>query len=212
MKTILAYGDSLTWGYDAETLGRHPHEVRWPSVLEAGIGGEARVIAEGLNGRTTAFDDWLADCDRNGARTLPTLLATHKPLDLVILMLGANDMKPAICGSAVAAKSGMARLVSLVRNHDYGFGYDAPQVLIVAPPRCIDTDNADFAVMFAGAPAESAKIAALYAALAGETGCGYFDAGKVAQATPLDGVHLGADDTTAIGRALVPAVRRLIGI
>ena len=53
MKTILCYGDSLTWGYSAETLGRHAYEDRWPSVLQAELGSGARVIAEGLNGRTT---------------------------------------------------------------------------------------------------------------------------------------------------------------
>ena len=75
MKTILCYGDSLTWGYDAESLARHALEDRWPSVLQAALGGGVDVIAEGLNGRTTAFDDHLADDDRNGARLLPTLLA-----------------------------------------------------------------------------------------------------------------------------------------
>ena len=76
-KTVLCYGDSLTWGYSAETIGRHAYEDRWPSALQAALGSDVRVIAEGLNGRTTAFDDHLADCDRNGARVLPTLLQTE---------------------------------------------------------------------------------------------------------------------------------------
>ena len=100
MKTILCFGDSLTWGYDPVGPGRHAHDVRWPSVLEAELGGKARVIAEGLNGRTTVFDDFAAGADRNGARVLPTLLTSHAPLDLVIIMLGTNDMKPFICGHA----------------------------------------------------------------------------------------------------------------
>ena len=37
MKTVLCYGDSLTWGYDAASLGRHPLEDRWPSVLRAAV-------------------------------------------------------------------------------------------------------------------------------------------------------------------------------
>ncbi|MGO8077461.1 arylesterase, partial [Rhizobium leguminosarum] len=56
--------------FGAETIGRHDYKNRWPSVLQAALGGDARIIAEGLNGRTTAFDDHLADCDRNGARIL----------------------------------------------------------------------------------------------------------------------------------------------
>jgi lysophospholipase L1-like esterase len=65
-------------------------------VLAAVLGSEVSIIAEGLNGRMTAFDDNVADCDRNGARILPTMLQTHAPLDLVIIMLGANDMRPFI--------------------------------------------------------------------------------------------------------------------
>ena len=77
MKTVLCYGDSLTWGYDPETLGRHRLEDRWPSALAAALGEGVHVVADGLNGRTTASDDHTADCDRNGARTLPTVLHTH---------------------------------------------------------------------------------------------------------------------------------------
>ena len=99
MKTALCYGDSLTWGYCAVGPDRHAYEDRWPSVLAAELGPGVVVIAEGLNGRTTAYDDHLADCDRNGARVLPTILQTHAPLDLIIIMLGANDMKPFICGA-----------------------------------------------------------------------------------------------------------------
>ena len=122
MKTILCYGDSLTWGYNAEGPSRHAYEDRWPSVLQADLGAAVHVIPEGLNGRTTAFDDHLAGADRNGARILPTILVTHAPLDLVIIMLGANDMKPWIHGNPVAAKHGMQRLVEIVRGHDYPLG------------------------------------------------------------------------------------------
>ena len=74
MKTVLAYGDSLTWGYDPVNLGRHAYEDRWTSVLQKALGHGVRVIAEGLNGRTTAYDDHLADCERNGVKLLPSIL------------------------------------------------------------------------------------------------------------------------------------------
>ena len=50
-KTVLCYGDSLTWGYDAEGRGRPAHEDRWPSVLQKALGNAVHVVAEGLNGR-----------------------------------------------------------------------------------------------------------------------------------------------------------------
>lgn len=210
MKTILCYGDSLTWGYDAVGPSRHAYEDRWPSVLQTELGGKARVIPDGLNGRTTAFDDHLAGADRNGARTLPTVLMTHSPLDLIIIMLGANDMKPWIHGNPVAAKQGMARLIEIVRGHDAGFGWPAPKILLVSPPSVSRTDNAEFKEMFAGGDAASQRLARQYAELAGLTGCGFFDAGSVARTTPLDGVHLDAENTRAIGRGIAPTVRKML--
>ncbi|ANH04296.1 MULTISPECIES: SGNH/GDSL hydrolase family protein [Shinella] len=213
MKTILCYGDSLTWGYNAETLDRHAFEDRWPSVLAKALGPGVTVIAEGLNGRTTAYDDHLADCDRNGARILPTILHSHDPIDLVILFLGANDMKPAICGTAFGAVQGMERLVELVRHHAWSFdAAEGPEVLIVSPPPLCETANTAFAAMFAGGVEQSAMLATLYADLADERGCGFFDAGSVAETTPLDGVHLDARNTRAIGKGLEPVVRMMLGL
>ena len=210
MKTVLCYGDSQTWGYDAATQGRHALADRWPSVLQAMLGDTVHVVAEGLNGRTTAFDDWLAGADRNGARLLPTILTTHAPLDLVIVMLGANDMKPWIHGNPVAAMQGMRRLVDIVRGHDYPFEQQTPQILLVAPPPVSRTKNADFTAMFIGGDEASKHLAPLYSRLAGEVGCGFFDAGSVATTTSLDGVHLDAENTRRIGAALAPVVRIML--
>lgn len=211
MKTILCYGDSLTWGYDAASLGRHALADRWPSVLKAALDDDdIEVIAEGLNGRTTAFDDHLAGADRNGARLLPTILTSHAPIDLIVIMLGANDMKPWIHGNPVAAKQGMQRLIDIVRGHDYPFDWAAPQILLVAPPAVSRTDNAEFKEMFAGGDEASKRLAPQYSALADEAGCGFFDAGTVATTTPLDGVHLDAENTRNIGEALAPLVRVML--
>ncbi|WP_027054265.1 SGNH/GDSL hydrolase family protein [Mesorhizobium erdmanii] len=209
MKTVLCYGDSLTWGYNAEG-GRHALEDRWPSVLQAALGGGVQVIADGLNGRTTAFDDHMAGADRNGAKTLPTVLATHAPIDLIVIMLGANDMKPWIHGNPVAAKYGIQRLIDIVRGHDYPFNWAAPQILIVSPPLVTRTENADFKAMFAGGDDASKLLAPQYATLADEAGCGFFDAGTVAVTTPLDGVHLDAENTRNIGKALASVVRVML--
>ncbi|RCS24314.1 arylesterase [Phyllobacterium salinisoli] len=212
MKTVLCYGDSLTWGYDAPGPGRHAFEDRWPSVLQDTFGGQVRVIAEGLNGRTTAFDDHVAAEDRNGARVLPTILGTHAPLDLVIIMLGTNDMKPFISGSALGAKQGMRRLVDIVHRHPYFGEAETPDVLIVAPPHISETANPDFAALLTGGVAESRKLAILYADMADETGCGFFDAAQVAKTTPIDGIHMDANNTKALGRALAPIVRVMLGL
>ncbi len=212
MRTVLCFGDSLTWGYNPEGPGRHAFEDRWPSVLGAALGPGVAVIAEGLNGRTTGYDDHLADCDRNGVKNLPTVLHTHMPLDLVVIMLGTNDMKPVIAGTAHAARAGIQRLVGLIRHHEYSFGYDAPDVLIVSPPSLCETADPIFSAIFRDSIEESAMLASLYRDLADDLGCGFFDAGSVARTSSIDGVHLTAEGTRAIGRGLEPIVRMMLGL
>lgn len=216
MKTILAYGDSLTYGANPQPGGpRHAYEDRWPSVLERGLGGKARVIAEGLGGRTTAFDDWTADADRNGARILPTLLASHAPLDMVIIMLGTNDLKPAVNGNALTASYGMRRLVQITRGHFSMLGEPVPEILLVAPPLVCDTDNGDMMGHFGGlehALLQASELAQHYARRAQEWNTGFFDASTVAQPDPRDGIHLDAANTRAIGEGLVPVVKSMLDL
>ena len=209
--TILAFGDSLTWGSDPVTAERHPHSGRWPSVLGGELGESYEVIAEGLRGRTTAWDDHLGEGDRNGARILPTLLATHAPVDLVIIMLGTNDMKPQMSGLAIGAMQGMRRLAEIVLSSRQSIP-EPPntQVLLVSPPPLVPTANEDFTAMFTSGIAESKNLARLYRRQAEELGCAFFDAGTVAATSPADGVHLDADNTAAIGRALAPVVRSIL--
>lgn len=212
MKTVLAFGDSLTWGYDPESGRRHLRENRWPMALADALGGRVEVIAEGLNGRTTAFDDHLGDGDRNGARTLPMVLDTHKPVDLVVIMLGTNDLKPSVHGLAFTARQGIEKLVSLVRNHDWSFEMETPGILIVAPPPFCDSANPDYAAMFAGKVSESRMLGSMYADVADDLECGFFDASTVASTSPIDGIHLDAENTRAIGKALAPVVSLMLGL
>lgn len=213
MKTILAYGDSITWGSNPVAGGqRHARADRWPNALAAGLGQGYEVINEGLRGRTTGFDDALADCDRHGARILPTVLYTHAPLDLVILMLGTNDLKPIQAGSWAGAMLGMKRCLEIVRSHTTRLaGVPAPKVLLVAPPRITATADAFYGELFTGAIDASEKLAEAYKLLAIEFDCAFFDAGSVAKPSPIDGVHLDAANTRAIGQALIPIVKGLLG-
>ncbi len=213
MKTVLCYGDSLTWGSVPGKAQRHALEDRWPEALAATLGNRVQVISDGLRGRSTAYDEHLADCDRNGARILPTVLYAHAPVDLVILMLGSNDLKPGVAGTAIAAMQGMRRCVEIVKNHAPRLAGQGPaDVLIVAPPPMVETADPFYAGMLAGGVEQSAMMASLYGDLADEMDCGFFDAGSVATASPVDGIHLDAAGTRAIGKALAPMVHVMLGL
>jgi len=215
--TILCYGDSLTWGTNPDNaLPRHAYGNRWVDVLAMALGDVAHVISEALPGRTTIYDDPTSDDNRNGASMLGALLTSHNPVDLVLIMLGTNDIKYHISGGkAVSAMLGMRQLVKLIRAHEVPGGEEPSlraDIVIMAPPPLAASDEATMHLQFRGLVEESKKLAALYQSLAQEMTCGFFDAGRVAVASPLDGVHLDVDNSRAIGHALVPLVKEKLGL
>lgn len=80
MKTIVCYGDSNTYGYNPENGFRYEYEERWTTILQKELKDSAIVIPEGLNGRTTSFEDELRP-GRNGATYLDPCLHSHGPID-----------------------------------------------------------------------------------------------------------------------------------
>ena len=214
MRSVLCYGDSNTHGQipGKGPLERYGPAERWPGILRAQLGPDWYVIEEGLSGRTTVHDDPIEGAHKNGRTYLRPCLQSHATLDLVIIMLGSNDMKPAIAGTAIAARQGVQRLVGLIRHHEYSFDYDAPDILIVSPPPLCETADPVFSAIFQNGIEQSSMLATLYRDLADDIGCGFYDAGSVATTSPIDGVHLTAENTRAIGRGLEPIVRVMMGL
>lgn len=211
MKSILAFGDSLTWGFEAGAFKRHAFESRWPNALAAGL-KNARVIEEGMNGRTTVFPDPTCEAERNGAVALPMLLCTHQPLDLVMIMLGTNDIKYANRCTAFDSAMGMERLIKLVKTHDWVADMPKPQILIMSPPALCKTNDEWFNELWGHAVEESKHFAKHYKRVAEEQGVHFFDAGSVAKTDPTDGGHMTAVETRKLGEALVPVVGKILGI
>ena len=212
MKSILAFGDSLTWGSVALKHTRHPFEVRWPNVLAAELSGKVRVIEEGLGGRTTVFPDPTEEVERNGAVALPMMLKTHEPLDLVIIMLGTNDIKFANRCRAFDASMGMSRLIGIIKRFPFNENYKRPEILIMSPPHLCKTNDEWFNELWGHAIEESKLFRQHYARVAREEGVHFFDTNTVAVTDPGDGGHLDAENTVAIGKALVPIVKKVLEI
>jgi lysophospholipase L1-like esterase len=212
VKTILCFGDSLTWGFMAGSWTRHAFEDRWPNVLAAGLDGKVRVIEEGMNGRTTSYDDPTDAAELNGAKALPIMLKSHEPLDLAIIMLGTNDLKFAARCRAFDAALGMGRLVEIAQHYPYNDNYGQPELLIMSPPAIVETSDPYFTDIWGHAVEESKKLARHYRNVAEERGVHFFDAGSIAVADPTDGGHLDAENTRAIGKALVPVVKSILAL
>ncbi len=200
MKTVLCFGDSNTWGYAPGTGGRFGYDKRWPGVLRAGLGEDYTVIEEGLNGRTTVWDDPI-ELHKNGAAYLPPCLDTHKPIDLIILMLGTNDLKKRFSLSAFDIRAGAERLLKIIAGSGSGQGKQAPKVLLLSPPY-VGPLSAPFTEMFEGAENKSRGLNGHYKTLAQTYGCEFLDAAKIVTASPVDGIHLEEDQHKKLGEAL----------
>ena len=215
-KTVMCFGDSLTWGWVPHDppvpSERFPREVRWTGVLADRLGDDYRVVEEGLNGRTTTADD-PTDLRLNGSRYLPAALASHLPLDLVILMLGTNDTKAYFGRTPFDIATGMSVLVGQVLTSAGGVGtaYPAPAVLVVAPPPLTAISDPWFAMVFGGGQEKSARLGEVYQRLASFLGVHFFDAGAVVTTDGVDGVHLSEQNNRDLGVALAAEVQRIVG-
>ena len=71
------------------------------------------MIEEGLNGRTTVWEDPV-EGDKMGKRHLLPCLESQAPLDLVVLMLGTNDPKKRYSAPASDIAAGAGVLLDII--------------------------------------------------------------------------------------------------
>ena len=215
-RRILAYGDSLTWGWvpiqEVVPTTRYPFQERYTGFLAEELGEGYEIVEEGLSGRTTSADDPI-DPRLNGAAYLPAALASHLPLDLVIIMLGTNDTKQYFHREPFDIATGMANLMVAVLQSAGGVGtaYPAPRTLVVCPPPLGDITDPWHAELFAGGKAKSQQLAPLYAAVAKTFGAEFFDGGSVTSTDGVDGIHFTVDNTRALGQGVAGKVREILG-
>jgi lysophospholipase L1-like esterase len=208
-KVVLAYGDSNTHGTmpmaTLEDTGRFGRAERWPGVCAAALGPGFHVIEEGLPGRTTVHADPIEGVHKNGLAVLPAILETHRPIDLVVLLLGTNDLKQRFSLPAGDVSRSMALLVQTVLQSCSGPDNGRPRILVVAPMPVEEVGC--LAEMFTGGAAKSRCVAEAYARVAALQGTDFLDAGAVISVSPLDGIHFDAASHAALGEAVAETIK-----
>ena len=207
-KVIVCFGDSNTWGANPDGSGRFAPDVRWTGVLQNELGQGYKVIEEGLNGRTTNIEDTIEE-DRNGRRHLPSLLESHRPFDLITIMLGTNDLKWRNNRAAADIAQSAAKLADLARRSLCGPDGSAPKVLLMAPPATVEAGH-PLDALFTGSVEKSRQFPEQYAYWAEAIGAGFLDAGAVIVSSSIDGIHFDPDQHLALGKAVAAKVRELL--
>jgi lysophospholipase L1-like esterase len=211
LPTVVCYGDSNTYGFDPVTRGRFPRDVRWPGVVAAELAAVAHIVEEGLGARTTVWDSPFAP-GRDGRAYLVPCLESHAPVDVVVIMLGTNDLKSVYRLSAADVAAGAASLVDVALASRAGPDGGPPRVLLVSPPRLGPTTAISAVWGFGEAQEASAHLASHYRTAAGELGCSFLDADALVAMHPADGVHLDAEGHALLGRAIAAEARALLGV
>lgn len=203
---ILCYGDSNTWGgAPVESFFRHPVNIRWTGLLQKKLGDGFEIIEEGLCGRTIALDDPKEE-GRNGKTYLIPCINTHNPLDLVILMLGTNDLKERFNLSAEQISQNIEELVILIKKLGVDKNSKPPKVLLISPAHVNENSKTPVAGM-AGAEEKSKQLAKFYQEIAERQNCEFIDMAQYVQPSPVDGCHLEKEAHSKIAEVLEEKIK-----
>lgn len=203
-KRVLCFGDSLTWGFDPYKKIRMEDEDRWTGVLQKHLGSDFVVIEEGHNGRTIATDD-PAEGEKNGLKYVIPCIESQSPLDLMIILLGANDLKRKFQYTSMDIAGEMQIFLEKVQSHNRFRMGDSMKVLLISPPiigACGEGSWLYDCFDFERCSKVSLELSNWYKQLSEMYGCMFLDAAKVCAVSSADGVHLDIKNQRYLGEAV----------
>ena len=210
MKNIMCFGDSNTFASDPNG-GRHPYEVRFTGRLQKMLGPEYRIIEEGCGGRTTVFEDEI-EAGRNGKTALPTCIASHNPLDLVVVMLGTNDLKERYQATVWDLGRAMEQIIRIIENYPYAPYYPKPKILLVSPIEIGEKiEESPFGCFTSSAVAKSRQFARIYGQVAQTHGLYFLNAAEYAKPSDTDQLHMDGESHAALADAMFEKIREILG-
>lgn len=211
-KHIVCLGDSNTHGYCADPNdcadhgARYNEDERWTCLLQRGLGSDYLVLEEGLSGRTTVFNDPLHE-SMAALDVVYSILMSHEPVDLLIVMLGTNDVKERLGANPACIAIGLERL--LLKAMSVPAWKDGkPNILVVCPPHI--GDGLWDEPMGKGCPEKSKVLSAYYQPKCAALGVHFLDAEGIAEFNKVDFMHLTRKGHKDLAQALTQLVPTLV--
>lgn len=208
-QTLLTFGDSNTHGavpiHTADVRERFKPDQRWPGVVRPALG--CTLIEEGLPGRTCASPDPDMGAFMDGRLGLSIALQSHGPIDMLIVMLGTNDVKARFNLSPGQITAHMAGLLDFALSPDIQARHNGFEILLICPPPVCETGL--LVEEFFCGTAKSHALGPLYADLAATRGIYFLDAGLVISCSTIDGIHFDASGHAVLGDKIAALLTNL---
>jgi len=204
---ILCIGDSNTWGYDPEDGFRYKN--RWTRVL-ANLMPEHEIIEEGLNGRTIlSVDPYMPE--RCLIHNLKLILMSHKPVDMVVLMVGSNELKNIFPCTAKYIAQGIEECVKIILDKTMWDRFNVPKLLVVSPILIRDemvTNGGAFSDEFDETSVRESKLLAEeYKKICEKYQLEFMDASLYAEASLVDNLHMNEKNHKKLAKAMYDKLR-----
>ncbi len=213
-KKIVCFGDSNTYGYDPETGGRYDEKTRWPRRLADLLGDGYEIFEEGQNGRTIANADPWEGGTKCGMDYVLPMLETKRP-DLLIIMLGTNDLKLKFnLPAADIAGSLMAMLMKIKGYCEHYLSCPDMKILIISPPAFSAPFSESYFAEFFGndeMTARSKELSKWYELAAEQFRCYFLDATNNVSAGSADHLHLDPAGHAAMAELVKDKVTEIFG-
>ena len=184
---------------------RFNEDERWTCRLQTALGDKYLVTEEGLSGRTTVFVDPIHE-SMDALSVAYPLLKSHEVIDLLIIMLGTNDVKERFNANAACIGAGMERLIQKCKTVDC-WGGKEPNILVVAPPRIKEGFHDE--VMGDGCVEKSKGVAGWYKIIAERNNVHFLDA-EGCEFNQIDFMHLTRKGHAQLAEKLAELVPTLL--
>ena len=211
MKNILCFGDSNTWGYDPATQTRFSKDIRWTGVLQQLLGSKYNVIEEGLNGRTTNVNEkqdhgmGYFRPFRSAMDLLSVLIETNSPLDLIIVMLGTNDLKTNFNQSSEMIAKNMRLVCESIIDNDY---FQSKSIILVSPTH-INEESPNLLDSFIGTTQASQSFSNSYRKISDDLDLYFLDASESVKTNKIDGLHWDAMQHSDFANSLFNKIKKV---
>jgi len=201
-KTIVCYGDSNTWGRIPEGE-RYPRSIRWPGALQMLLGENYEVVEEGLNGRTFVAEDLEAP-QKTGITHLKAILKTHLPIDLIIVMLGTNDVKILYNLNAEEIAQHLEETIKLIQVEGI------KKILVVCPPSIVERSDGKTDERYINRSKITEELPEHFKKVSDKSGCSYINAEEYISSSKIDGFHFDSEMHKKLAEVLSKEIKKII--